>query len=93
MSVEWTITGVKTSNTPQANTVVHVEYQAKLGDVVRSGSAPMDPPGEDFTPFAELTQQQVLDWLWTKVSKDATEDAINEAAGVSTVASDDLPWA
>ena len=28
------------------------------------GSTKFTPPGEDFTPYDQLTQDQVLGWLW-----------------------------
>ncbi len=35
------------------------------------------PDADDFTPYADLTQAQVLDWCWQNgVNKDATETAI-----------------
>ncbi len=36
-------------------------------------------PGEPFTPYADLTQDQVLGWIWASgVDKDATEAAVQQ---------------
>ncbi len=53
-------------------------------------------PEGSFTPYDQLTQQQVLDWIWANgVDKDATEAAINaqiQSAAHPTVISPALPW-
>ena len=36
-----------------------------------------DPEADDFTPYEELTEAQVLEWVWADgVDKDATEAAL-----------------
>ena len=36
-------------------------------------------PGDPFTPYADLTQDQVLGWCWANgVDKDATEAAVQQ---------------
>jgi hypothetical protein len=38
------------------------------------GTASFPAPADDFTPFADLTLEQVLGWVWDNgVDKDATE--------------------
>lgn len=38
------------------------------------GSCSFTAPGDSFTPYADLTQDQVLGWCWASgVDKDATE--------------------
>lgn len=38
------------------------------------GTCSFSQPGEPFTPYDQLTEQQVLGWCWTSgVDKDATE--------------------
>lgn len=53
-------------------------------------------PEGSFTPYDQLTQQQVLDWIWANgVDKDATETAVNaqiQSAAHPTVVSPPLPW-
>lgn len=54
-------------------------------------------PGQPFTPYADLTQDQVLGWVWSNgVDKDATEAAlaqnINDQINPPVV-TPPLPWA
>jgi hypothetical protein len=52
--------------------------------------------GEAFTPYADLTLDQVLGWVWANgVDKDATEAAVEqqiEAQKNPPVVSPPLPW-
>ena len=54
-------------------------------------------PDEPFTPYADLTQDQVLGWAWTSgVDKDAQEVAVAtqiENQINPTVVTPPLPWA
>jgi hypothetical protein len=54
-------------------------------------------PGDPFTPYADLTQEQVLGWCWSSgVDKDATEANIDGqiASQVNPpVIQPPLPWA
>ena len=53
-------------------------------------------PEGSFTPYDQLTQDQVLGWIWANgVDKDATEAAVNaqiQSAAHPTVISPALPW-
>ncbi len=52
--------------------------------------------GEAFTPYADLTLDQVLGWVWANgVDKDATEAAVEgqiEAQKNPPIVSPPLPW-
>ena len=52
--------------------------------------------GEAFTPYADLTQDQVLGWVWANgVDKDATEAAVAQQianAQNPPIVSPQLPW-
>ena len=52
---------------------------------------------EPFTPYAQLTQDQVLNWVWTSgVDKDVTEAAVNQQIQNlinPPVVTPPLPWA
>jgi len=54
------------------------------------------PDPSSFTSYADLTQDQVLGWIWANgVDKDATEAAVNaqiQSAAHPTVISPALPW-
>ncbi len=53
-------------------------------------------PGTPFTPYAELTQDQVLGWIWANgVDKAATEAAVQQQIYLQknpVVVSPPLPW-
>ena len=61
-----------------------------------SFAVPDDPSG-NITPFASLTEQQVLGWCWTSgVDKDATEAAVKTQLDNlinPPVVQPPLPWA
>ena len=57
-------------------------------------SFPM-PQGDSFTPYADLTQDQVLGWCWANgVDKQATEDALaaNIALQKNPTQASGVPW-
>jgi hypothetical protein len=60
------------------------------------GTCSFSQPGEPFTPFDQLTEQQVLDWCWASgVDKDATEANIDtQIANQVTppIVTPPLPW-
>jgi hypothetical protein len=53
-------------------------------------------PGTPFTPYADLTQDQVLGWIWANgVDKAATEAAVAQQIALQknpVVVSPPLPW-
>ena len=53
-------------------------------------------PGDPFTPYEDLTQDQVLGWIWANgVNKDATEAAVAQQLELQkhpVVISPPLPW-
>lgn len=80
-NVHWTCSGVDG------------EYSAS---VYSTQSVTADPT-EPFTPYAELTETQVLNWIWAAgVDKDATEAAVGQQIANQInppVVSLPLPWA
>jgi hypothetical protein len=54
-------------------------------------------PEGTFTPYDQLTQQQVLGWCWANgVDKDATEASVQDQLNTQinpTVIQPPLPWA
>ena len=54
-------------------------------------------PTDSFTPYADLTQDQVLGWIWANgVDKDATQAAVDaqiQEKIAPTVQTPPLPWA
>jgi len=55
------------------------------------------PNPESFVPYADLTQEQVLEWIWANgVDKAATEAAVQQQIELQknpVVVSPPLPWA
>ncbi len=89
--VTWKIDSLKVVQTPQPNTVTEVVYVATHSDgPTRSGTVTLGPPGQSFAAFESLTEQQVLEWLWGFVGKDATEEILTAQAAQTQAEA--LPW-
>jgi hypothetical protein len=54
-----------------------------------------DPEAEGFVPYDELTEADVLAWVWAEGFKDATEDALqaNIDAQKNPTTAAGVPWA
>lgn len=75
------------------NVVVMVEWSlGPLRQIAR-----LTRPSDDFIPFPQLTEEVVLDWVWSLVNKTAWETRAEEAGKIADAASDAvnvaLPWA
>ena len=61
------------------------------------GTSSFPGPGEPYTPYADLTQDQVLGWCWANgVDKDATEAAVQTQIDNQIsppIIQPPLPWA
>ena len=79
----WRCNGVETANS--------VEYAA-----TNYGSCSFPAPEGTFTPYADLTQDQVLGWCWANgVDKDATEASVQSQINNQInppVIQPPLPW-
>jgi hypothetical protein len=54
-----------------------------------------DPSSPDYTPYADVTEQQCLDWVWADgVDKDAIEASLqaNIDAQINPVTASGVPW-
>ena len=60
------------------------------------GSVELPPPSGDFTPYDELTQEQVLGWIWengvNKNEQEATVQALIDAQINPPILTPPLPW-
>ena len=106
-TITWNISVLNCSTTdPQPDTVITAHWQCNgvqvEGDKTYNGSVYASTsftlnPDEPFTPYANLTQEQVLGWIWASgVDKDATEAAVAqqiEAQKNPPVVTLPLPWA
>lgn len=83
----WRCNGAETAGTPAVN---------YTSTVYSTCSFRMPTEGQ-FTPYADLTQDQVLGWCWNNgVDKDATEASIQaniDSQINPTVIQPPLPWA
>ena len=84
-TVHWTCSGQQTAS-----------GQTYTGQVYSTCSLPA-PTGPDFTPYAQLTETQVLGWIWANgVDKAATEAAVAQQIANQInppVVQPPLPWA
>jgi len=77
---------------------VHWEYELTSGGESESfvGVTQVEVDPNNFTPYNQLTQAEILAWIWGKFSKQATEDmvAIRLAERIAPPLIDPpLPWA
>ena len=60
------------------------------------GSATFPAPSDDFTPYEDLTEEQVLGWVWDNgVDKDQQEAVVAERIAAQIhppVSTPPLPW-
>lgn len=96
--IEWMKTTPTTATPPEC--VITVGWRCSDTDGTYSGTVystcSFTEPGDPFTPYADLTQDQVLGWCWANgVDKDATEAAVAaqiEAQKNPTEIQPPLPW-
>lgn len=96
MTTTWTITNVESLTSDGYITVAHWTASAVDGDFTASiYSTCSFGEGSPSIPYASVTKQEVLNWIWANgVDKDATESALAaqiEAQKAPKVASG-LPW-
>ena len=98
----WTITAMDCSTTEQnPDTVIVCHWTCSGTQDTYSASVystcSVPAPTGAFTPYADLTQAQVLGWCWDNgVNKDATEAAVQQQIQNQInppVVTPPLPWA
>ena len=99
--IEWMQTTPSTATPPE--TVLTAGWRcngvqdAYSATVYSTVSFPQPEEGGVFTPYADLTQEQVLGWVWANgVDKDATEAAVQGQIDNQInppVVQPPLPWA
>ena len=76
----WTISTLERQTVDGFVCVAHWRCTASDGDFHASsyGTAgfSQDPEADSFIPYEDLTEAQVLGWVWVSVDKDATEAAL-----------------
>ena len=76
----WTIAQLERNTSDGGVVVAHWRATLTDGDYSASsygtaGFTP-DPDSEDFVPFDDLTEADVLAWVYESVDKDATEESL-----------------
>jgi hypothetical protein len=100
MAIEytWTIAQCEHEVATGGITVAHWRVSAVDGDYTASsygtaGFTP-DPSSPDFKPYDEVTEAEVLGWVWGSVDKDETEAnlAVQIDAQKNPTSEAGLPW-
>ena len=76
MTITWTISQLDRNTSDGFVTTAHWRCTGVDGDYSGSVYATASFTGDLTTPYADLTEQQVLGWVWESVDKDATEAAV-----------------
>jgi hypothetical protein len=100
-TITWTITAMDCSTTEtNPDTVITAHWTCSGTDGTYSASVystcSFAPPEGTFTPYADLTQEQVLGWCWANgVDQTATETAVEQQIQNQInppVITPQLPW-
>ena len=98
MTITWSIGQMDRNAANGGVTVAHWRVEAVDGDYSASayGSAGFTPDASaaDFVPYDQLTETDVLAWVWRSVDKDATEASLAQRieAKKTPVTLNGLPW-
>jgi hypothetical protein len=96
MSVNWTISTLERETSNGFVTTAHWQCNAVDGDYTASTYSTCSwADGTPTIPYADLTQETVLGWVWANgVDKQATEDALaaNIALQKNPVTATGTPW-
>lgn len=99
----WTVTAMDCvpNQDGNANVVSNVHWTCSGTNADYSasvtGTCGLGFDGQSFTPYADLTQNQVLSWVWSSgsVDKDAIEDSVEQQIQnqiTPSIVTPQLPW-
>ena len=97
-TMNWTISTLERELSDGGVIVAHWRCTASDGDYSASsyGTAGFtaDPTAEGFVPYEDLTEADVLGWVWDSVDKDATEAALQAKidADKNPTSATGTPW-
>jgi len=95
MTTTWTISTLDRNTDNGFVTTAHWRATAVDGDYSASTYATCSwSDGTVNTPYADLTQETVLGWVWESVDKQATEDALAAQIALqkAPVTATGTPW-
>ena len=96
MAITWTITQLDRQTSNGFVTTAHWTASAVDGDYSASTySTSLWADGTPTTPYADLTQEEVLDWIWANgVDKEAVEASLQAQidAQKNPVTATGVPW-
>ena len=98
MEIKWSIQNLERKTADGFVYTAHWRCTATDGDFSASsyGTAgfSQDPEAESFVPYQDLTEEQVLGWLWNSIDKDATEEALKAKieADKNPTSASGTPW-
>ena len=93
--INWTISTMEREVSNGFVTTAHWQATAVDGDYTASTYSTCSwAEGTPTIPYANLTQETVLNWVWESVDKQATEDALaaNIALQKNPVTATGTPW-
>jgi hypothetical protein len=91
----WTISQLDRKTSDGFVTTAHWRATAVDGDYSASVYSTCSwTDGEVTIPYEDLTEQDVLDWVWVSVDKDATEQALADQIEMQKhpVTETGIPW-
>jgi len=91
----WTISQLDRKTSDGFVTTAHWRATAVDGDHSASVYSTCSwADGEVTIPYEDLTEQDVLDWVWVSVDKDATEQALADQIEMQKhpVTASGMPW-
>ena len=91
----WTISQLDYKTSDKFVTTAHWRATAVDGDYSASVYSTCSwADGEVTIPYEDLTEQDVLDWVWVSVDKDATEQALADQIEMQKhpVTASGMPW-
>ena len=74
--ITWNISQLDRQTSDGFVTTAHWQATATDGDYSASVISTCSWSGEPTTPYADLTKDAVLAWVWESVDKDAVEDSL-----------------
>lgn len=96
MNIEWNVVNMERKTDNGFVVTVHYTVNAVDGEVTAStyGTVGYTQEADNFTPFEQLTKDQVVGWVQTSLDKDAVEASLasQSEALKNPVQESGLPW-